>query len=366
MSDKFEAWFRSDKRDISVLAGWCQGLGGIPYSPTEEPYLWILAAMPSGPEEAQARAALALSAGKVIRALIDGKSFGSDHEQLWYNLLKLCSGLNSPDELYRPLRAVFEWRKLPEYHGVPIWDILLDALAFNQLNNELEGYWAGLIRNPGPTPRFLAFNGCVMMPSSGAPGDRGRPYVDRIGFALKWMAHDLEERRDRRFEFGHLIQEVKDTYPGWVSFDKDILRQADRHRWPKWAVECAPSLYELKENGRAILWKDIALTLPDSCDLEDKKSLCDGVVLDVRLNGARDYVSRVAPVLERFRIAEEASSEGAMHGAVLDGLMRAEQSGAADPKLIREGRRNYLRHQKIAAQWFTVPQHPQPALEFQT
>lgn len=341
MNEKLSDWLASKDRDASVLAQWCQG-EDVPYSAMEEPWLWIVEAIPRGPAESSWRSAISFACADLLQRLLSGEVFGSRHDQLWYNLLKLCGELNSPDELCGALRQVLDAGLPGEFREVPLYHILLHALAHNQADADLRFFWRELLQWPEDVPRYLAFSGCVMMPASDVPDDRGVPDKDAIGFALKWMAVELEERDEKLVDFRSLIREVRDTHPGWTSFDEDILSQASTHHWPEWAVECAPSLYLRRPGGTAFIWTRLAAAVPEQLHFDVRNDLCGGVVLEVYLNGALEYISQVAPVVERFRRTETRASNGAMQGAVVDGLLEAERQGLADPVLIKQGRVQFL------------------------
>jgi hypothetical protein len=324
-----------------VLANWCQGYG-IPYSSMEEPWVWIIAALPNGPEEPAARSALAIGAAALIRDLLDGKEFGSRTPQLWYNLLKLCAELNSPDELSAGLQQALNHGVPGEYDGVPLHHILLHAVGNNQIDTRLQSLWASLLENPGDTPRYLGFNGSLMMPASDIPSGRGRPNRPAIGVALKFMANALEGVRSKMPDFRSLLDEALETYPGWDTFDKDILDLAHRYGWPEWAVECAPCLFILTGPGNALVWNRMVASIPQKLHFDIRRELCNGVVLEIRLNGAYDFVSKFAPIVERYRKSEFTSGSGAMQGAVVDSLMQAKRENVVDARLIEEAHFQFL------------------------
>jgi hypothetical protein len=222
--------------DADTLIRWCQGLDlPLGFQQNGEPFRWIIGGFPVGRDEPRVRRHIAEQAALVLRDRPDERPAGRRPEMLLYNLLKLCGELNCPDELFAELRQMYRREALKgrTYQGVPLWDILLHALAYNQLDNKLESDWRAILEKPSGVPRYSAFAGSVMMPRS--EETRGEPYVDAIGYALKWMAVELESNHNRREQFHGLLREAKETYPGWPEFDKEMVEEANRHEWSKWS-----------------------------------------------------------------------------------------------------------------------------------
>jgi hypothetical protein len=338
-------WLNAAGTDIHQLERWCQGLD-IPLGRfADEPYLAIVGGLPIGADEAAARAKLAEAAASLVLTCAEQPPSGQYRDKYFYNLFELCGELNYPDRLAEPLsKLLAEGSTLGEYDGIPLSDILLHAVAYNQIDNRHELTWRNILESPQRIPRYLAFSGCVMMPADVTR--RGEPYWEVIGFALKWMAIDLDQDRDRSTAFRGLIAEVRMTYLDPPLFDRSIRDQANQHDWPAWAVDCLPSLWE-EDGERAVVWGPVASSVPDIFHLEVKEELCGGRVLEVEVNGAADYLRLVAPVVERYRRKEARSTVGSMRGAVSEALLEVQNHNSIMAPLVKLGRRKLLHEEGV-------------------
>lgn len=343
MSTKLKAYLAETEPDIQTLGRWCQGLG-LPLSlrEGEEPFTWIVGGLPVGAGEATMRHRLADRAAALLNHHPDENLIGPRPDMLLYNLLKLCAELNCPDELSGPLLEMFHrgCLRFRKHLGVPLWEILLHALAYNQVDNRMEADWRNILERPVETPRYNGFVGSVMMPRSGET--RGEPDTCAIGYALKWMAVEFEGHRDRRDQFRGVLKEAKSTYLAWPSFHRDMVAQANQHDWPAWSIESLLKLFLPAGNDRVILWARLGECVSKFYHFDSRTELCGGLVWDVGVNGASTFLTKVAPIVERHRVEEKKPSDRAMVGALNEGLIEAAEKVPEYAQQVEEMREQLL------------------------
>jgi len=67
--------------------------------------------------------------------------------------------------------------------------------------------------------------------------------LDAIGKYLFDLAKFLKGRREKRSVFRNALAELGARYGEYPRWDEDLVRMADSHKWPDWAVQTLPSLY---------------------------------------------------------------------------------------------------------------------------
>lgn len=322
------------------LLAWLEGARLPPVGHDDEPYLWVLRGLPEGDRRAAAERTLGERVAALLREQPDVRRSGRWPEQALYNLLMLAAGLAFPEILAEPLHAMFERRAVEgAWLGLGLRHSLREALAANQLDARLLSEWQGMLE--GRSGSFLpgyprdGYAGVLKMPES--PEKLGSPSVNALGGALARMAAHLKDKQDRREQFRGLVSLiyhryylVPDRYQ-WAGlqghpFDRDLLLQADQHRWPKWAVDCLPShciVLQDDEPVRMLVSCVYLAALPDRYQIKGK--LCGGQVLDVTMlpNTARGVVS-MATVADPERRRVPWPSDRAVAGLLSDVMVGLE------------------------------------------
>jgi hypothetical protein len=335
------SWLARDDRSPDELVDLLEGAGLPPVGHDEEPYQWLLRALPEEePERNAAVAKLAGTAAPLLQRRPDLESPTQPPEPLLYNLLLLCAGLHRPQELAEPLFAMWKRKALGgRWRSLDLRAALSAALASNQVDERLWPEWQDLLQ--GKPGRFLpghpydGFDGALWMPAG--PHQLAKPNLPALGKALRLMASHLETDRQRRQEFQKLIERVIETYPDHPGWDEDLIRLADRESFPVWAVECLPRLsvdLGKVENGlRAfLLWLPFVLFLKGVREkesggvLRQSKLLCSGVIAEVQLNdNLRQRLREISPDFEKPRLSLPFPSPRAMQGVVVDAMAAVEQ-----------------------------------------
>jgi hypothetical protein len=335
------SWLAQADRSPDELLDLLEGAGLPPVGQDEEPYVWLLRALPEEePERNAAAARLAATAATLLQRRPDVELPARMPESVLYNLLLVCAGLHRPQELAEPLFAV--WKRMAlagRWLGLDLRAALSAALASNQIDHRLWPEWQELLR--GKPGTFLrghpndGFDGALWMPTSA--GQLGKPNLPVIGKALKLMAGHLEDDRQRRQEFQRLIRRVLETYPEYPSWDEELIRLADRENFPVWAVECLPCLsvdLGRVESGLQIylLWNPLVLflggiaCLDEGGVLQESGLLCSGVIAEVGLGETlRQRLLEISPDFERQRLMLPSPGLRQMQGAVVDAMAAVEQ-----------------------------------------
>lgn len=303
------AWLDRDDWRAEELIRWLQYFDFPPVGHDEEPYKWLLRGL--RPQEGALRAEFAQRVAAVLEARPDVKRPGKRPEQVLYNLLLLSAGLKQPRRLAEPLRAMLERGKLDgHWQGVQLRSCLREALTENQTDGSLLPIWRAMLYKRGHKflkgNKFDGYRGIINMPVT--DDSLRAPDLEEIGKALREIADHLKGDDDIRPELRYLIKMAMDRHPEHRGWDLDLLRQADKHRWPPVAVECLPSLYiplkgEHAGLRRFILWNHIYSLVEhtDGCVVE--KELCRGHGYLAQLpQMAVRIVSQVAPRLEEARL----------------------------------------------------------------
>ena len=137
-----------------------------------------------------------------------------------------------------------------------------------------------------------------------AQDKRLEPDLNEIGKTLKEMAQQLEREPDSRVEFRARILKVLDTYPGRKTLNEDLVRQADSHGWPGWAVESMPQLFIPIESptgtqGKALVWHFILQCVPEDYPYEIKAELCAKQFLEIEMGEeTANFLEFIAPFFE--------------------------------------------------------------------
>jgi hypothetical protein len=308
MRDLLGSWLNKDEIFVPQLLNWLQGYDLPPIGHHEEPYLWLLRALPTGSKRPEAERSLAQVAQAILQLDPDVNPQGNRPEQLTYNLLMLSAGLSCPDELAEPLFNIFVREKLSgTWMGIELRSALRVALTENQIDNRLKPVWEQMVSSQKNL--FLlgndydGFEGILLMPLS--QEQRGEPDIEAIGKALKMLASAMEEEEDRGQDFRFLINRVFEAYPGRPSLQEALVYQADKNNWPYWAVEALPTLCFHAEtqlpNAETIfyLWRPLIDVFEGEYRFTEAQTLCDDQVVIVSLpQETVDFVEQIGPIFD--------------------------------------------------------------------
>ena len=310
MTGFLENWLARTDWEPGQLIRFLQGYDIPALGHEDEPYQWILRGLPRGRKRHPTRKKLAERLASVLSAAPDVERPGKRPEEVLYNLLMLCAGVYSADQLGQRLFEMFERRALQGKHrGLDLRIALQYALASNQLDNRLEPDWYSMLGKGRHEylkgNEYDGFGGILMMPPSA--NDRGKPAYDSIGKALRLMAEHLEQRLDRRPKFQKLLDRVERVYPLGDAWNLDFIRQAHKNDWPVWAVDSLRNLsFTAKVNPgeleEACVWHYALACVPENLGYQVLESLCCGNVLRVRMEEeTSSFVHLIAPKIERVR-----------------------------------------------------------------
>lgn len=332
-----------------LLVRWLQGLDFPIGRGGEEPFLWLIRALPTGGANVYARARLARMVAQILAAEPDRVRLGDRPERLLYNLFFLASSLSRPQELAEPLDALLR-RNFSEpgdaaagpatltcssilrsdFEGSSLLGALRAALIENQIDTRLRGVWRAMLRADGsatlPGTPQMGFEGMMRMPES--PATLGRPFVDAIGEALTLMAEKLAGRPSRRRNFFNLACRTLAYYGHPSSLRRELIFAAHANGLEAWAVDSLPSLFEELEPAPGIghhhlVWHYLASCLP-SDSYEMRAQICNDHVFEISISpAARDALTKIASVFEAARLQNPYSSDQAAHGVALQALLES-------------------------------------------
>lgn len=343
LSEKtLKAWLAKDQWEPRQLINWLQGYDFSPVGHDDEPFRWILRWLPTGAGAKPARKTLAKRLAALLEQEPDVHRPGDRPEELLYNLLILCANLECSKQLQNPLLAILQRRQLSgQWLGIDLRYALQDALIKNQMNADLLPLWKlmseGKKHNFLPGDEFDGFDGARSIPGGLAAPDA--PALDVIGRALKGIADKLEREPTRGEKFRILIARAKQSCPSRPTWDKDLLKQADRHQWPGWAVDRL-DLYlpvaVLPAGGeRALLWHQIAECMRATYKHRELKTFCNDRVVEVEMSKeASTFVRQIAPIFEEERINNPFTSDRATIGIITNALLESEASALERGDLI--------------------------------
>jgi hypothetical protein len=328
ISRALSGWLDGAHGDTHQLKRWLQGYDPPAFGGDDEPYVWLLHALPVGGDYHLREVQLAERAARLLDEQPDVTRPGGMPERLLYNLLFLCSGLHCPNQLAEPLHAMYERRALEgHWLGVELYDALLSALIPNQADNRLCGIWKGMLEGDGEGPlggnAYDGFEGILWMPKSRMT--RGEPDLESLGYALWTISRQLNDPNDnphRRSEFTALLNKVQDAYFGHPTWKTDLLNLAHKYKWATWAVECLPVLSFLVRDmnlqcqtvdgealtcSRLLVWWPVAKVL-EACKAvgglwySTEGSLCNEQVFDVILPQSEvPFIADLASYMESNR-----------------------------------------------------------------
>lgn len=338
--------FLNDDQAEPIDLAWLLAGSTLPAIGYEDPpYVRILRAIPAEP---QLRRPVELKLARRAAELLwsrgcDEFDDAGRRVEILDNLYNLCVGIAAPRELAEPL-----WTEYLRFRDDPgmfrpqfLLAALRDALVENQIDSRLWNVWRAMLAGDPLVPlvggQDVGFRGLRLMPPS--PDRLGHPAIDEIGAGLGIIAEKLTDIPGRRVEFRKRIASLERTYPGHLSWSRDLILAADRNGWPAWAVTCISSLFEPAEVGTSnqetwFVWRIICLVLPmitANCTGE----LCKGEVLQVCMSP--DLIKDVDEIvrnIEDLRLKNPFDSNKSLINAVLTGiLVSPAESKAVDNNL---------------------------------
>jgi hypothetical protein len=329
LGKRLSEWLATPQNDdTQQLERWCSGydLGAI--GQEEEPYQWILGALPEGPSREERERGLSKRVADLLLK-IPNPSVARRSQKVLYNLLKLSAGLSCGEELLPSLENLLKSRTVTgDWDGANLRAQLFTAVAANQVDERFDLLWKTILnRGENNVSPYIGFEGALLMPPSASK--RGEPNLDAIGNGLLCMAKQLDPQHQRRVTFRRLIDEVLEIYPGRQSWPIELLFLADRNLWPEWAVECLPSLliWDCQEPGTAFVWHYLLAFLPTQYGRSVKQRLCEGAVLQVSLDErASEFLQRIGAIVEANRLDETDPSLRATQAGVVEAIIQGEKN----------------------------------------
>ena len=307
VAEAIDTWIRKTGADARQLVRWCQGLDLPSVGVEEEPRFWIRLGLMHCQDRPNAEFHIVQSIAKIAKCWTGFLKDAKRPEQAGFNLLQLAADLAEPEVLNEPLQDLLRSRKVNgSWRGADVVSALRAAVTVNQNDGTLDNVWRATIRRMpdaylGGTP-MDGFRGLI---HTGTAIER--PDRRRIGIGLKEMAATLDYNHQKRPLFRECINEVEATYPKeWAS---DLLDEAHRTGWPKWAVECLPSLYIPSRDGICFVWSYLAACLPETYPFEQVSELCGGLVLKIKPQWNEDETtaSRLRRVVNLFELSRKSN-----------------------------------------------------------
>jgi len=332
IGSSLEEWLARPDWTLEEAHHWLQGHSLPPVGHDEDAYVWILRGLLLAEERGEAEAEMARRMAAVLGERPDLARPGLRPEELLFNLLMVCAGLGFPEHLGGPLLDLYERRELRgDWMGVDLRVALTAALIPNQLDDRLLPVWRSMIDGRGD--EYLigsvahGIDGVSFLPAA----EPGEPPLDEIGAALKALSVHLHDEPDRRVEFKAYLDRVLSRYPGRPSWNEELVRLADSHEWPDWAVVSLPSLCvrldRTARGGRQLFLWEIYLPLVKEFgnefgfEPEIVAALCERKVFQLRVpEEAANYIAPFTTVLEQRRQpgSTPLPTYSAVFGAVTD------------------------------------------------
>lgn len=300
-----QPWIDDPARDTTQLERWLCGRDFPPVGPEEEPYIWLLRAIPRGAARPSFETELTRSAVALVERASELRET-PEGEQVLYNLLGLCAGLRGRDYLARPLLRLLETGALDglSYRFNPLNSMLLPALTYNQRDNTLQGVWEAMVRGAphpvlGGNPSD-AFEGIVHMPPS--ESGRGTPAREAIGFGLTHLLRFFDSRPNRVPLLRRAFDRVESRYPDY-HWRLEWIRFSDRYGWPRWTDVALPDLAVSVGDQRYVTWCHVIELLKAQFEqVETLQQWAQGRFCEIHLppNQLAFYV-KVAATSEKYR-----------------------------------------------------------------
>jgi len=268
---------------------------------------------------------------ELIERSPDLRSFKTAPDQLYLRFLELCDKLRTTPQLATPLLAAWYQKHKNELSSGKALSGLAEALD-KALKRHIDYQtlctaWDELCADP-PCGIFVE---AILL--SGAEFTKSSSFPEALGQVLAITAHVLTPCPRRRPLFQAYAKKTMECWSEVLNWDERLLRLADRHRLPRWAVESLPNLFiplhvEGTECRRLLLWNPFRNLLPKAGkgkDWKDHGSLCDNLVREVEVTEEIfNSLRKVRDPLEDRRRRLTHGSDQAMEGVVVDAMAHIE------------------------------------------
>lgn len=236
MRKRLITWLDAETDGSGPLADWLSGRSLPPVGDADAPYVWILRGVPLGGGRYAYERRLAHRVALLLREVphLD--------EQQVYNLLMLCAGLSSPDELHRPLAELVAGGGVAgRWEGISLADALRGAVIENQIDRQYEQAWLAMLQGrPDPVLRgsaFDGFTGISLMPAN--RDDRGALSHYAVSEAVVRLARFLDSSPNRERQLQEWLARLPlcADRPIWAS---TLMLTMARSELPVWASTVIP------------------------------------------------------------------------------------------------------------------------------
>ena len=275
---------------------------------------------------------------KLIIELLAGEDPGRRPHDLLYNIFMLAVGLQRPAVLGPVLQDIY-FNKLSKLRAIcgskfdiRILNSLRTALTVNQHNRAMWPLWQKYSRQEHVeemegTP-LEALQGAIFLPTDSQHADQSSkqaddlPDYDAIGEVLKGVAAWCAPLHDRRKTFRECTRQLKRQIPDLEDWDMQLIMMADKHDWPRWAVESLDSLAIFDEPAEdnqpvfAYLWTPIVESLPESYRTLEA-SYCGDRVKKIEILTGSEYIKTLARCFERPRQVNPWSDDASVTAIML-------------------------------------------------
>jgi hypothetical protein len=245
--NKLTNWLDSNNYSHEMMISWLKGYELPPVGHEEEPYVWIFHALSGASKDTCRQFARYIS--KFLEeinwetGLADKRS-----DKILYNLFCICSGLHFPKETGKPLWNIFDFfernkekREILASKKYNLNGAFRGALISNQYDPKYKIIWKRMLN--GESHDFLlgneysGFEGILNFNKSDELD--AQPDTDEIGWALGKIIDYLEKNSqdaERQNNFRYLFKRIKETWSNFKNWDKELILQADKWKYPLWAI----------------------------------------------------------------------------------------------------------------------------------
>ncbi len=236
MKEFLEGWLSSPIWTTADFMALLSGEGEFPPVGGEaEPYAYLLRGLPVGNRRPPAVEEFARRAAALLGERPDLDD-GVDERAL-YNLFRLCLGLACPDRLAEPLFAMLGGNeRLGKYGRNDLRAALRAAMIHNQMDQRLWPVWDRMLKGEAaelPGRVRDGFEGVAHMPESGE--QRSRPDLEKLGWALRRMADELDNAPEREAKFADLLGALRSI---WLrSWNEEFRALSMDFCWPLWTKD---------------------------------------------------------------------------------------------------------------------------------
>jgi hypothetical protein len=229
--------------DADGLVDWLLGVGlGGSSRDNRQPYEHILIWLSTAYNRDELKTGLASVAARLLTDYCDGRLAErriDDTSFLIYNLLRLCSGLSRPEELWHPLLRIYHALVADRMPSSEIGAALQAALIPNQAGPDLKDEWMNVIAGRDSVLGCGEVNGFLgVLCMSEVSGPLKKPWIAAIEEALRLLAKQYEDEQNEFQEYVDRALRFWPSYESWDFFELELT--ALNHGWPSWAIWCLP------------------------------------------------------------------------------------------------------------------------------